>query len=433
MAFKKAVKFFGKNKLAILILAVVFGLVFFIGYSFGARQSSATKLPVASSTVNEISGDSNKLDADFSLFWDAIRVAKSKYVNIDEVTDKDFLYGAIRGAIDSMKDPYSVFLEPTDAKKFDEDVKGNFGGIGAEIGIKENEIIIIAPLKNNPAEKAGLKAGDKILKVGGKSTAGLTVDDAVKLIRGETGTIVNLLILRDSWKEAREIKVTRAIIIVPTLDWKMIKSSENGPEDIFYVQLYNFNANASSLFREAATEALFKGTRGIIFDLRDNPGGYLDVAIDLAGWFLDRGDVVTREKFYGGKKEPLVAQGNSVFRKIPVVLIVNGGSASASEILAGALHDTLGSKLIGTKTFGKGSVQELVNLKDGSTLKISTAEWLTPKGYSINKKGLEPDINVAVKEEGDKSKSDHFLEKALETLKPQLSPEPVLQTILINL
>lgn len=419
-----------------LIFAV---LVFWGGYFLGQKERA---LP---SFQKNLGGQEDFSGADFTLFWDALRLIKEKYVHIDEVSDKDFLYGAIEGAITALKDPYSSFFPPSDAKKFDEDLMGFFGGIGAEIGIRDDQIIVVAPLKGNPAEKAGLMAGDKILKIDDFFTVGLSIEEAVKKIRGELGTKVALLVMRNGWKEAREFLITRDTITVPTLEWMMM-SSGGDEEDIAYIHLYNFNANAENQFSKAALTALFKGTKGVILDLRNNPGGFLDVAVNISGWFLKPGDTVTKERFRSENINSLVARGNGALNRLPVVVLVNGGSASASEILAGALRDILEVKLVGEKTFGKGSVQELETLKDGSTLKISIAEWLTPAGHSIDKKGLEPDFEIkpkAVEKDGETEENgekenggenlDVQLEKAIEVLKPQLSKDRAVPALFINL
>ncbi len=355
-----------------------------------------------------------------SLIWDALQIAKEKYVHIDEVKEEKFLYGAIEGVIAALGDPYSTFFPPEDAKKFNEDIQGNFGGIGAEIGKREGVLVVIAPLKGNPAEAAGLKAGDKILKVDDTFTEGLGVEEAVKIIRGSIGTKVKLLILREGWSEPRDFEITRANIKLPTLDWEMLAASDE-EASVAYIALYSFNANASEAFNDAVFQALFKGTKGVILDLRNNSGGYLDVAIDIAGHFVSRGEAVVLEKFRSGETRKLIARGSGALRNIPVVVLVNEGSASASEILAGALRDQKGAALVGTKTFGKGSVQELETLKDGSTLKISTAEWITPKGHSIDKTGLTPDVEVKMPEQkGKEEPQDTQKEKALEIIRPLL-------------
>lgn len=341
-------------------------------------------------------------------------MVKDNYYGIKDVSDKDILYGAVKGIFGSLGDPYSVFFTPADSQKFNDDLNGNFGGVGMEIGIRNDQIVVIAPLKGNPAEAVGLKAGDQILKVNGTSTSGMDVDSAVKLIRGDVGTVVTLSIFRDGWKAPKDFKITRANVQVPTLDWEM----KNG--NIAYIQLYSFNANAGSLFYNAALSASIQGAKGIVLDLRNDPGGYLDTAVEIAGWFVDRGAVVVKEDFRSGDENVMRAAGPAALVSLPVVVLVNGGSASASEILAGALQDDRGAKLIGEKTFGKGSVQEILDFSDGSSAKISIAEWLTPKGRQINKKGIEPDIEVKV-DPNSTSTTDIQLNKALEVIKQEMA------------
>ncbi|MBI5732422.1 S41 family peptidase [Candidatus Jorgensenbacteria bacterium] len=391
-----------ENKILPRIAAalVAAGLIFYGGFQYGQKTQ-----PPAVTDTNEF------LNADFSLFWDAVKVIKNRYVGIKNVKDQDILYGAIKGITGSLDDPYSSFFNPGDAKKFEQDIQGSFGGIGAEIGMRDNQLSIVAPLKNSPSEKIGLKASDKILKINDTYTLDLTVDEAVKLIRGEPDTAVTLLIFRDGWKEAKEFKIIRKVITIPTLDWEM------KPGNIAYIHLYNFNANAPTLFYQATLGALLQGAKGVILDLRNNPGGFLEVSVNLGGWFFKRGDVVLIERFKSGNEREHRADGNAALLKVPTVLLVNGGSASASEILAGALRDNRGIVLIGEKTFGKGTVQEIESLKDGSTLKISIAEWLTPKGHEINKKGLAPDIEVKISDDDIEKKRDPQLDKAMETIK----------------
>jgi len=386
------------------IIFIIASGSFYGGVQYGAQYKSI-----------KITDSRQLINADFSLFWNAIDTLKEKYVNSKDINDQNLVYGAINGALNSLDDPYTTFFNPVDAKKFDEDLNGSFGGIGAEIGIRKNQLLVISPIKGNPAEEVGLKAGDKILEVDKKSTANFTIDEAVGHIRGKEGTEVTLLIFRDGWKEAREFKITRKIIVIPTLDWKMWDGN------IAYVQLYNFNANALGLFNEAGFQILNKNAKGIVLDLRNNPGGYLDVAVELAGWFLNSGETVVQENARGQEPELLKARGNGYFSKLPVVVLINGGSASASEILAGALKDNREIKLVGEKTFGKGSVQELQNLSDGSTMKVTIAEWLTPNGTHINKKGIEPDYEVKMPTDEKDTKKDPQFDKALEVIKAEIN------------
>ncbi|KKU15104.1 hypothetical protein A3D55_01190 [Candidatus Jorgensenbacteria bacterium RIFCSPHIGHO2_02_FULL_45_20] len=395
-------------KLAFAGVGSVIALSFCFGVWFGKTGKTVETLPVANAQSEAA------FNADFSLFWDSVKLIKNKYFDANKVTDEQILYGAIRGAFQSLNDPYSTFFEPSDAKKFHEDLEGVFGGIGAEIGLKNGQIVIVAPLKGNPAEKAGFKAGDRILEVNGTSTAGLAVEDAVKIIRGQPDTVVKLLIMRDGWSDAKEFEITRAIINVPTLEW------ETKEGNIVYLKLHNFNSNLPDLMYLSAISMLMQRPNGIVLDLRNNPGGFLDVSIDTASWFLQRGKTVVRERFNANSEDRYIANGNASLSQIPIVVLINGGSASASEILAGALRDARGAKLVGEKTFGKGTVQEVRDLRNGSSVKISIAEWLTPNGDSINNKGLNPDYEVKLTEDDTNNGVDPQLDKALEVLKEEL-------------
>lgn len=399
-----------------LLLIIVVAGAFYAGTRVGQNFNPSSEIIKASSSqTTAIANEGFSDDVDFSLFWDTVRIIKNKFYDAENIKDEKLLYGAIEGLFLPLDDPYSTFFDPSDAKKFYEDLNGNFGGIGAEIGIRGNQLLIIAPLKGNPAEEVGLKAGDKILEVNDKVTNNLSVEESVKMIRGEPGTIVKLLILRDGWKEAKEFKITRKIIEIPTLDWEM------KPDGIAYFHLYNFNANAPQLLYEKALLTFLNNAKGIIFDLRNNPGGYLEVSTNIAGWFIKRGDVIVKEKFGSGEEKKLISNGNGAFLNLPVVVLINGGSASASEIFAGALRDNRGTKLIGEKTFGKGTVQEVETLKNGSVVKVSIAEWLTPGGHTINKRGLNPDIEIKMTDEDFEKKRDPQLDKAIEILKEEIA------------
>jgi len=400
-----------KNTGIILLLLLIIGSIALGSYNLGKKAGVERSIVITDSK--------QIINADFSLFWNAVDLAKQKQVDAGEVKDDKLLYGAIKGAIAAFGDPYTSFFEPSDAKKFEQDLNGSFGGIGAQIGIRDDQIVVIAPLKGNPAEAAGLKPMDKILKINDAFTAGMNEEDAVKIIRGEVGTEVKLLILRNGWKDAKEFKITRAVIQVPTLDTTM-KTLKSG-EKVAYMQLYNFNSNVPPLFNKAAYQAMTDGAKGIILDMRNNPGGFLDVATDLAGWFLPRGSVVVKEKYRSGEEKSLFAAGNASFGDIPIVVLVNSGSASASEILAGALHDIRGAKLVGEKTFGKGSVQEIQNLEGGASMKITIAHWFTPNGTVINKVGLKPDVEVKLTDADVEKKIDPQLDKALEVMSTELA------------
>lgn len=410
--------------IVLISAAGAIGGVFYLGYSAGTRNPQNI---VVRGVANI--GDPD-VTADFGLFWQVWKLLKEEYVRPDDLKDKNLVYGAVGGLVDSLKDPNTNFFTPEDAKKFLEDVSGSFGGIGAEIGIRNEQLVIIAPLKSSPAERAGLKSGDKILKVDDKVSIDMMVSEAIKIIRGEPGTKVMLTIARNGWTKPKEIEIIREIIKIPTLelevkDAKLTYDSnnqkitqENG--GIAHIKLYSFNENSVPLFHQAMLKALFGGAKGMVLDLRNNPGGFLEVAVNLAGWFLPRGSVVVTEDFRTGNDEVFRANGNESLKNFPVVVLINGGSASASEILAGALRDHRGIKLVGEKSFGKGTVQELKDLKDGSSLKLTIAQWLLPSGQTIEKNGLTPDIEVKLTEEDTKADKDPQLEKAFEVLKEQL-------------
>ncbi|MFH1392326.1 MAG: S41 family peptidase [bacterium] len=373
-------------------LLIIFLLVFVLGYYLGQ-----TEKPIIKPAPQE--------KADMTLFWETWNLVEEKYV--DQVNNQDLMYGAIKGMVSALKDPYSTFMTPEENKQFMEDMQGSFEGIGAEIGIRDNILTIIAPLEGMPAEKAGLKAGDKVIKVDDKSTAEMTLDQAVRLIRGPKNTDIILTVLRNG--ESKAIKITRSKI-----DIKSVKL-EQKDNNIVYIDISGFLQDTSREFAIAAAQVLLSNPKGIILDLRNNPGGYLDQAVDVAGWFVDRGEVIAIEDFGNGEQTEHKAFGNARLKNYPIVILVNQGSASGSEILAGALRDLRGVKLIGEKTFGKGSVQELENLENKSSLRITVAKWLTPDGYCIHEKGLEPDI--AVLDDPKTEDIDEQLEEAMVILR----------------
>ena len=390
---------------------LIAGMVLMVGASYILGFQSG----VHNVEPKTIYKDNPEIAADFSLFWKAWDTFKQSYLHSKDITDQDMLYGAIAGLVSSGKDPYTVFLKPSDASKFEQDLSGNFGGIGAEIDIRNGQLMIVAPLKDSPAQQAGLKSGDKIMKIDDTLSNTLTtVEEAVKLIRGLKGTTVLLTILRDGLTSAKEISIVRDNITIPTLDWEM------KPDNIAYIELYNFNENASLAFYKAALPIIFSGAKGIILDLRNNPGGYLEVAVNIAGWLLKNGDVVVKEEFSSGAQEILKAEGNSALVDLPMVVLVNNGSASASEILAGALRDNRQIKIIGETTFGKGTVQELRKFDDGSEMKVSIAQWLLPNDATIDKIGITPDIIVELTQADSDAGKDPQLEKAMEIIKSEI-------------
>ena len=404
---------FGKNR-KYAYLAIVVALIaasFGAGFTFGAID----KLPrPIVGIINQEFGQPKEFD--FSLFWNTWDELHNKFVDQNKLKEDNLLYGAISGMVKGAGDPYTVFFPPVETKSFKQDVGGSFGGIGAEIGKRNGFLVIVAPLEDTPAQKAGLLAGDKILKINGEPTDDITVEEAVTKIRGEVGTKVTLSILRgNDGTKAKDITIERAVIKIPITKLEALKDNE-----IAHLSFYSFASTAPFEFQQAAAKILATtGYKGIILDLRNNPGGFLEVSVDIAGWFIDANSLVAIEQFgktENNNKTEFRTSGLGALKNYPIVVLVNQGTASAAEILAGALRDNRGIKLVGEKTFGKGSVQELINLKDGSSLKVTVAKWLTPNGRTINKQGLEPDVKVEMKSDDYVNQRDPQMDKALELI-----------------
>lgn len=400
----------GKNltrALFTLTALLLLGASFFAGAWWGTANRPAVE---RIANVLHKEQPANLAEVDFNLFWDVWTRLENKHVDKGAIDRKKILYGAIAGMVGSLGDPYTQFFPPAETKQFQQDIKGSFEGIGAEIGIRKGLLTIIAPLKGSPAEAAGLKPEDKIIKIADRITTDLNLDEAVGLIRGPKGTTVAFLIAREGQQKPLTITVTRDTIKIVILE------TEKKANGIFVIKLYHFSENAPEEFRKAIQEFLASGAKKLVLDMRNNPGGYLTGAVDVASWFLPLGEIVVKEQFSDGTSDAYRSSGYQGMQGIPIVVLINQGSASASEIVAGALRDARGFKLIGQKSFGKGSVQEVENLAENSSLKITIAKWLTPKGTEINGKGLEPDIAVEIKND-QKENEDPTMDKALEILR----------------
>jgi carboxyl-terminal processing protease len=351
-------------------------------------------------------------DVDFNAFWDIWKTVKARHVG-EPASDVKMYYGAIAGMVASLGDPYTVFFDPDYAQKFNKELSGEFEGIGAEIGIKNNELTVIAPLPNSPAAKAGVMAGDRIIAIDGKDSTAMVVDEAVSLIRGAKGTKVKLLVVHEGTRTPKEIEITRAKIVAESVTWKVEKF---GDKKVAHITISHFNDKTSAKFAEAVRSVLLEDPAGVVLDLRNNPGGYLDAAVSVAGEWINH-DVVVTEKFGDGTPaRPYLSEGLSRLADVPTVVLINGGSASASEIVAGALQDDGKAKLIGEKSFGKGSVQDYSEFADGSALKLTVALWYTPKDHNINHDGIKPDIEVKLGPDDFNSNNDPQYSKAVETL-----------------
>ncbi|MEK7539543.1 MAG: S41 family peptidase [Patescibacteria group bacterium] len=395
----------------ILTVAFLVALFFILGVSIGNHNRPE---------IDKVIGLSNKetqvaTKADFSSFWKVWNMINEKYPTTNKISDQNKVYGAISGLVSSLNDPYSVFFTPDDAKTFEDEIAGNFTGIGMEVGIKDNILTVIAPLKDTPAYRANIKPGDKILKIDKTITSDLSIEKAIKLIRGEKGTAVTLTIFRKGNKDPIEVKILRDIINIPTLD------TEFRPDGIFVIKLYSFSASSASFFRDAIKKFAESGTDKLLLDLRGNPGGYLDAAVDISSWFLPSGKVVVTEDYGHNKKSKILrSKGYNMFiDKLKFVILIDNGSASASEIVAGAMQDQGRAKLVGSQSFGKGSVQEAEKITPDTLLKITVARWLTPNGTSISEKGLTPDYVVEFTPKDISEKKDPQLDKAVELLLKQ--------------
>ncbi len=315
--------------------------------------------------------------------------------------------GLQKGLVDAVGDPYTTYFTQKEAEQFADDLNGTFTGIGAELGMQNKQLVVIAPVDGSPAQKAGVRAGDAIAKIGDEDASKLTVEEAVTKIRGESGTDIKISFVRDG--QPLDIVITRAEITVPSVTSKV----ENG---IGYLKISRFSDDTAQLAKQAATDFKKQNVKGVVVDVRDNGGGLLDSSVQVAGIWLDN-KVVVEEREGGRTTDSLRTSNNAILEGVPTVMLINGGSASASEILAGALHDHGVATLIGEKSFGKGSVQELIDLPSGGKLKVTVARWYTPKGKNIDKEGIKPDEEVKLTADDFNNSRDPQKDRAFGKLK----------------
>ena len=375
-------------------------LLFGSGYKMGEFKTASSKIERTDYNVLNSSPISSQTQAklkniDFSLFWDTWGKIEEKYVDKKKVDPKKMFYGAIKGMVASVDDPYTFFLTPDENKQSKDDLGGKFEGVGAQLGLKANRIVIIAPLKNSPAEKAGILAGDYVSEVNGELTKDWTLPQAVSKIRGEKGTKVKLTLDRNG-KEIK-VEVTRDVILVESVELKLdekISSCIENCNKVAYLKLNQFGENTVDEWeiKIADIKRAWDGKKikGLVLDMRGNPGGYLESSVYLAGEFLPKGKLVVKQESTSLENKDYVVMRTGSLLDIPLVVLVDKGSASAAEILGGALRDHKRAVLIGEKTFGKGSVQEALDLKDGAGLHVTIAKWILPNGDWINHKGIEP-------------------------------------------
>ncbi len=385
-------------------------ILFVLGYQFG-HVTSKNPVPEGEGNVLNL-GTVRSEDVDFREFWNAWALIKDEYVH-QPVSERDLFYGAMHGLIEGLDDPYSVFFTPTEAEEFNQEVAGTFSGIGAEIDTKEDNIVIVAPIKNSPASNAGLRANDLILAIDETDTYGMSVNEAVSLIRGEKGSTVTLTIFREGTAKPFDVKIVRDEITIESVEYEM------RADGIMVISIHMFNEDTTRLFTKAVQAVKSEGAKGIVLDLRDNPGGLLDQAINVTGFWTGNQTVVIERM--QEKQEAYSAGSVATLAGIPTAVLVNGGSASGSEILAGALQDYGLGYLIGEQTYGKGTVQQLHDLKDGSAIKLTIAEWLTPTGRSIHEVGIEPNEKIEYTEEHAKQNATPQLDAAIVYLKGQIN------------
>jgi len=385
------------GKIANLFLGLVLGAsIFAAGFHFGKGEVV-------------IVNPSEKID--FSLLGEVYHLLEENFPGFDEVDEEKLVYGIIEGMLKALDDPHTSFFEPEKSKIFLEDVSGEFEGVGIEIGIRNEKLQVISPLKNTPAYRAGMRAGDVIVAIDEESTENISLEEAVVKIRGPKGESVTLEVLRNN--ETKEISIVRDTIKIPSIEWEVIE------RNIAHIQLFHFHDNIHADFIKVAREILNGPTEKIILDLRNNPGGVFSAAISISSMFIESGEVVVIEK--GTEKDDLkmikTIGAGPVFLDYPVVILINEGTASASEIVAGALRDQRNAPIVGINSFGKGSIQRMHNLSDGSVVKITEKHFLTPEGTVIDKEGIVPDFEIEITDKDIEKEKDPQLEKAIEIIK----------------
>lgn len=425
-------KFMRASILRFILVALIAGL---IGYQIGVSKISYEwKQYKPKVTIESRKPPTSLQTVDFSLFWNVWERIENSYYDKSVLDPQKLLNGAISGMVQSLGDPYTVFLPPTQNNDFKQGLSGQFQGIGAELGIRDKQIIVIAPLDGTPAQKAGIKAGDAILKVDGKDTSGWTLSQAVEKIRGPKGSDVVLNILRKNEEKPKDIKITRDTITVKSVTgwvrnikyqkenskYKILNEGEKCDNclQVAYIRLSQFGDRTNQEWLTLVNDLDLKiknnpRFKGVILDLRNNPGGYLTDANFIASEFIKSGTVVIQDKGNGDTSTLSVSR-KGLFTEVSLVVLINKGSASASEIVAGALRDHKRANLIGETSFGKGTIQQAEDLGNGAGLHVTIAKWLTPNGTWVHEKGLEPDIKVSP-DEKDQSR-DLVLEKAVEEL-----------------
>lgn len=399
-----------KLRIFLIILALLILITASYSFGYGAGAVGNYLRPTVGYVItNQDKGKPKEID--FSLFWQVWDQVHQKYVG--EINDEELVRGAINGMIGGLGDPYSILMKPEESKGLLDELSGSFGGIGVELVVRNNYLTVLAPLKDSPADKAGLKPKDIILKIDDQDAVKMTFEEAVAAIRGKPGTKVKLTVMREGLEQVKDFEIERTEIAGTNV---MLEVKDN----IAILRIRQFGSDTTDLVKKYAEEIKAdKNIKGVVIDLRNNPGGYLDSAVKVSSIFIEDGVIVYEEK-KDGKKQEYKAEGRATLGSMPLVILVNEGSASAAEIMAGAIQDYKKGTLIGKKTFGKGSVQELENIGGGLSLKLTVAKWLTPLGRAINGEGIKPDIEINLTDDDIKADRDPQMEKAVEILNSKL-------------
>jgi carboxyl-terminal processing protease len=385
------------------------GLVFVLGIWVGQNVVLPFG-PQRTPTINILNKNApNQMQVDFKPFWDVWGTLTNDYLDRSKIDPQKLLYGAISGMVSSVGDPYTVFLDPTQNKEFDVVMSGTYDGIGVELDSRDGKLVVIAPISGTPAAKAGVEAGDVILKIDGADASAMSIQDAIQKMRGKAGTKVTLGISRGT--QNLEFTITRANIVIKSVNFKDLGGG------IGEISISSFGDNTLDEWNSEVSEFLSSSDRKLVLDLRNNPGGRLDYGLEIAGDFVSSGKTLMLEEDSSGNKTPYTAPKDGRLKDIDVVVLINKGSASASEIVSGALRDSRGVKLVGETSFGKGTVQRVDTLPDGSGLHITFAKWLTPSGFWVHGVGLKPDVEVKMTDADTAAGRDPQLDKAKELLK----------------
>ncbi len=391
--------------LGFLAFVLVAG-IFRVGYVAGAK--GFVFVPKEFKIVNR---EDQPLNVDYGLLWEALDIVNNKYIDKDKIDQQKILFGAIRGAVSAAGDEYTEFFDPETFAEFKTELQGSFSGIGAEIDKREGSIVIVAPLEGSPAEQSGVRAQDIIVSIDGQSTIDMGLNEAVSKIRGPEGSKVTLTLFREGGEGTFDVTITRAKIEIKSVE---LEYKEVNGKQVAVISLSRFGDDTMDLFLEAVNDIKSKNVAGVVLDLRNNPGGYLDTSVEVASQWLENGKLVVTEDHSAQQDVVYNSLGYNQLGNYKTIVLMNGGSASASEIVAGALQDNKKALLVGEKSFGKGSVQELVPLREDMAVKVTIAKWITPSGKNLDHDGLTPDIEVVLTDDDITNQRDPQLDRALQ-------------------